>query len=219
MFGKILPQSIWVNNIQHYSLFLILIPNAKLNILTWIPANSQSRPGCTESTWISAIKTICCQKIVRRVQTGDVADIFCRRISLKNHVAFFSSLHKRPWSNGRWNEKRLWLSFPFFIYFPGIWKLALPSYEIRCSDAESFISKLALRFPLGTAAELLTLISPSRLCDAQGRHSNSLFFFFFLYFAGQWNRRALASEAPPLFCKAVFDSQFHKNDGLSFFHT
>lgn len=45
---------------------------------------------------------------------------------------------------------------------------ALLSDEIRCSDAGSFISKLALRYPLGTIVNPLSLISPSRLCDTHG---------------------------------------------------
>lgn len=67
---------------------------------------------------------------------------------------------------GEAGSAKLVVGFSFFIYLHRIWKLALPSYEIRCSDAGSFISKLALRFPLGTAAELLALIS---------RRSNSIF--------------------------------------------
>lgn len=85
--------------------------------------------------------------------------------------------------------------------------MALPSYEIRCSDAGSFISKLALRFPLGTAAELLALISPSRLCDALRRRRNSLFFS-----AAKAQTCARNLKPLPLFCEAVFDSQSLKNE-------
>lgn len=42
----------------------------------------------------------------------------------------------------------------------------LLSEGISCSDAESFLGKLALRYPLGTVVNPLLLISPCSLCDA-----------------------------------------------------
>lgn len=117
------------------------------------------------------------------MQTGGVAEIFHRRASLKKTTLCFLARLSTDDLEAVTGETRSakacgWVFFSFiYLFFLGIWKLALPSYEIRCSDAGSFISKLALRFPLGTAGELLALISPSRLCDAQRRHGNSFSFF------------------------------------------
>lgn len=141
----------------------------------WLASPQNVELECDAQTREEAAESMQLRHLAKRKETAE-----CRQeTALKNPTAFSrSSLRRRPWSDGgvKREAQSFRLTFIYlFLYFPRIWKLALPSYEIRCSDAGSFISKLALRFPLGTAAELLALISPSRLCDALRRRRNSLF--------------------------------------------